>query len=83
MNLVPLARHKGLVVLHFDCVLDALDATPHILRHLPAAVELIDRPIIDAGLQNLALGKRCDFLIGEPMALLVVEFFGESEADIA
>ena len=83
LKLLPVAKHKGLVVLHFDRVLDALEVTPLILQHHPAAIELIDRPIIDAGLQNLALGKCCDFLVGEPIALLVVEFFGESEADIA
>lgn len=83
LNLIPVATHKGLVVLHFDRVLDALEVTPAALRHRPAAVELIDRPIIDAGLQNLAIGKRCEFLVGEPMALLVVEFFGESEAEVA
>lgn len=83
LNLVPLPRYKGLVVVHFARLLDALEATPLALEHHPAAVELIDRPIIDAGLQNLALGKRCDFLVGEPAALLVVEFFGESEAEVA
>ncbi|MBI4716430.1 MAG: FAD-binding protein [Planctomycetes bacterium] len=77
LKLTPLPRYKTLVVLHFGQVLDALDVTPAILCHQPAAVELIDRLILDGGRANLALAKRCDFLVGDPSALLVVEFFGD------
>lgn len=82
LTLVPIPRRKVLAVLHFENVLDALAVTPDVLRHTPAAVELIDRLILDGGRANAALARRCDFLIGDPGALLVVEFFGETLNDL-
>ncbi len=78
LKLIPVPKHSGLVLLHFDSVFDALGAVPAVLRHAPAAVELIDRMILEAGLANAALGKPCDFLQGDPAALLIVEFFDDN-----
>jgi len=83
LRLVPIPKHTGLVVLHFGALLDALAAAPTILQHMPAAVELIDELIVSAGRANSAIAKRCDFLRGDPAALLVVEFFGEDESSLA
>jgi len=79
LRLVPIPRHTGLVVLHFRSVFEALAAAPHVLRHRPAAVELIDKLILDAGRSNAAIAPKCDFLQADPGALLVVEFFGDDE----
>ncbi|MCO6436840.1 MAG: FAD-binding protein [Phycisphaerae bacterium] len=78
LDLLPSIQHKGLLVLHYDDLLNALGAAPAILEHHPAAIELIDRPIIAGGVRNPAIARRCQFLRGDPEALLVVEFFGES-----
>lgn len=83
LRLVPIPRCTGLVVLHFSTLLDALRATPAILRHKPAAVELIDNLIVDAGRANAAMARRYDFLAGDPAALLVVEFFDDSDTSLA
>lgn len=82
LRLSPIPRHAGLVVLHFKTVFDALGATPQVLRHGPAAVELIDKLILDAGRSNPGIAPKCDFLRGDPGALLVVEFFGDDEAAV-
>ncbi len=82
LRLVPIPRRTGLTVLHFSTLLDALTATPLVLRHHPAAVELIDKLIIDAGRANPAIAPRTDFLRGDPAALLVVEFFGEDDESV-
>ncbi|MGD2111104.1 MAG: FAD-linked oxidase C-terminal domain-containing protein, partial [Phycisphaerae bacterium] len=76
-------RHKALLVLHFEDVLDALAATPAVLQHQPSAVELVDRLIIEAGREFPHLRGRCDFLQGDPTALLVVEFQGESGLEVS
>jgi FAD/FMN-containing dehydrogenase/Fe-S oxidoreductase len=83
LRLVPIPRCTGLVVLHFGLLLDALAATPAILRHKPSAVELVDKLIIDAGRANAAMARRFDFLVGDPAALLVVEFFDDSDTSLA
>ncbi len=78
VKLVPRPRHTALAVLHFPDVFTALDSTPAILRHGPTAVELIDRMILDMTRQQLEYARRMTFVRGEPGALLVVEFSGES-----
>jgi len=80
LDLIPIPNRTGLVVLHFRDLFAALGATPMALRHDPAAVELIDRMIIDAGRANAAIRERCGFLQGDPEALLVVEFIGDDDA---
>ena len=82
LKLTPLPAHVGLVVLHFRTLMESLTATPLILRHAPAALELIDRLIIDAGLANHAIRQRCGFLEGSPQAILVVEFFAGSQTEL-
>ncbi len=83
LRLVPIPKHKGLGILHFGDVLDALGATPAVLQHDPSAVELIDRLIIEAGRAFPTLRGRCDFLQGDPTALLVVEFQGDDAKAIS
>lgn len=83
LKLTPLPAKRGLLVLHFDDDITALRVVPAILRHNPAAVELVDDMIIKAGLRNPALSAGCGFLHGEPKALLVVELFGGSESETA
>jgi len=83
LRLAPIPRCTGLVVLHFSTLLDALAATPAILRYKPAAVELVDKLIVDAGRANAAMARRFDFLVGDPAALLVVEFFDDSDTSLA
>ncbi len=82
LKLTPLPKYKGLVVLHFRDVLDALGATPEILKHNPVAIELIDHMIIEAGRSNPSMCKRCDFLHGDPQALLIVEFHENNESQL-
>ncbi|MCC7291104.1 MAG: FAD-binding protein [Phycisphaerales bacterium] len=83
LALVPLPKHKALVVLGFGSVLDAVGATPRALEHRPAAVELVDRPLLDATRGHPAYESKRHFLGGDPEAILVVELFGESEAEVA
>ncbi len=65
-------------VCHFPSFYEAMDATRHIVALEPAAVELVDRTMIelarDVPLYRAALER---FVAGEPAALLLVEFAGE------
>jgi len=83
LRLVPRPCHQGLVVLHFGDLLEALAVTPAVLAHQPAAVELVDRFILQAARTHLSLANRCGFLRGDPNALLIVEFFADDSATLA
>ena len=82
VNLVPVPHHKGLAVVHFYDVVEACDATWEILRHNPAAVEMIGRMILDRCRESLGSARLMDFVEGAPDALLVVELTGESEEEV-
>ena len=69
-------------MLHFDELLDALGVTSALLEQHPAAIELIDRTILEAGRSNGAINRRCGFLKGDAAALVIVEFFDDDAAGL-
>lgn len=76
LRLVEMPRAKAVLVIQFDELLDALAATPSILKHQPSAVEVIDRYILDSTKLNPEASRLRDFLDGDPGAILIVEFYG-------
>ena len=82
VNLVRVPARRGLAVLHFHDVVRACEATWEILRHGPAAVELIGRMILDRCRESLGFSRLIDFVEGEPDALLAVEFNGDSDVEV-
>jgi FAD/FMN-containing dehydrogenase/Fe-S oxidoreductase len=88
LQLAPLPRTKVLGVVNFPDFHSAMDATQHIVRiggqHL-TAVELVDRTMIDLSLQNPAFAPTIRTALspninqGQPAAILLVEFSGESK----
>lgn len=82
LNLVPTPRHTGLLVSHFTELLDSLAAVRHITGHGPAAVELVDRVILDLTRENLDLRWARSFLQGDPEAILLTEFYGDTPEEV-
>ena len=83
VNLVPLPKAKAVLAIQFAELLDALAATPHILRHGPSAVEVMDKFILDHTRQSAALDAvRNSFIEGDPGALLCVEFYGDRDEEL-
>ncbi len=84
LKLSPLPRHKVLGVVHFPTFYQAMDNTRHIVALGPTAVELVDRTMIELGLQNPVFRETMlHFVRGEPDALLLVEFAGDdAEANL-
>ncbi|MFT4064703.1 FAD-binding and (Fe-S)-binding domain-containing protein [Paraburkholderia sp.] len=81
LKLAPLPAHKTLGVVNFPTFRQSMALTQHIVKLKPVAVELVDRTMIDLALSNPAfrpvIGKA---LVGEPQAILLVEFAGEDRA---
>jgi FAD/FMN-containing dehydrogenase/Fe-S oxidoreductase len=83
LNLVPLPIQAALAIVHFDSLYAALAATPIILQVEPSSIELLD---------NLALTMCHEvpeyarllttFVEGTPNCVLIVEFYGESQAEL-
>lgn len=80
VRLVRRPPHTAVAVLHFDTIAHALESTMEILRYDPQAVELVDKFSLDLTRAQLAFGRRMGFVQGDPGALLLVEFAGDSAA---
>ncbi|WP_448208642.1 FAD-binding and (Fe-S)-binding domain-containing protein [Azospirillum sp. sgz302134] len=85
LSLAPLPRHKVLGVCHFPTFRKAMESAKAIVALKPAAVELVDRTMIELGRDIPLFRATMDrFIRGEPEALLLVEFAGENrEEEIA
>jgi len=82
LRLVPVPRLVGLCILHFRDLIESLESTPAILECGPCAVELIDRMMLDLTKQTGGMARFMDFVEGNPEALLMVEFYGETREEL-
>lgn len=78
VKLVPRPAHSVLLVIGFDSAAAASDFTPAILETEPAAVELLPRLLIERARAVPAYSRRLGFVEGDPQALLVVEYTGDT-----
>jgi FAD/FMN-containing dehydrogenase/Fe-S oxidoreductase len=81
LDLQPIPPHRVLGVCHFSSFYEAMDATRHIVALGPAAVEVVDRTLIDLARDNpLYRDAVAEVVRGHPDALLLVEFAGDDHA---
>jgi FAD/FMN-containing dehydrogenase len=83
VQLVPAPRHRVIAVGHFTSVQAAIEATEDALACQPAAVELIDKTILELSRQKLEYRALGSILHGDPEALLFVTFTGGTQAEAA
>jgi FAD/FMN-containing dehydrogenase/Fe-S oxidoreductase len=82
LKISPLPREKGLGLIFFDSVTDAMQATVELLDLKPAAIEHIDRPLLDQTKGQLHFQAARDLMELDPKpceALLLVEFYDDVE----
>ena len=82
LHLVPRPKTRTLCTIQFHDLLEALGATPAILEHRPAAVELVDRFILDTTRDKPQFEPFRKFIVGDPAAVLIVEFLSDEESDL-
>ena len=82
VNLVPIPKLTALCVVHFESLITSMEAMQPILECNPTAVELIDKTILDMARGSLEFSRLTTFIQGEPAALLAVEFYGETQAEL-
>ena len=83
IDLVPVPKATALMVAHFGELMEALEATQVILETRPSAVELIDRIVLEMTRGTQEYRRRMTFVEGDPDALLLVEYSGESARAVA
>ena len=81
VQLVPAPRHRVIAVGHFTSVQAAIEATEDALACQPAAVELLDRTILELSRRKIEYRSLGSILHGDPEALLFVTFFGDTLAE--
>ena len=83
LKLSPLPAAKVLGVVNFPTFYAAMDAAQHIVTLGPSAVELVDRTMIELSRKNPAFRPTIETaLIGEPAAILLVEFSGNDRGEL-
>ena len=84
INLVPLPKEKAVLAIEFDELLDALAATPVILKHKPSAIEVMDAFILNHARENPAMDRmrRAILQTDNPGALLNVELYADRAEDL-
>jgi FAD/FMN-containing dehydrogenase/Fe-S oxidoreductase len=81
LKLAPRQPHRVLGVVNFPSFRRSMEAAQHLVELGPSAVELVDRIMIDLGLENPSYRPNLEAaLIGRPAAILLVEFSGEDPA---
>jgi FAD/FMN-containing dehydrogenase/Fe-S oxidoreductase len=81
--LVPLPAHKTVLTIECDQLLDALGATPLILKHRPSAVEVMDDFILSHAREHPSLdAQRRSMIQRDGSSLLCVEFYGDDRDEL-
>ena len=82
IDLVETPKMTALNVLHFETLIESMEAMQSILDCNPTAVELIDDKIINMTKQSLEFSRVANFIKGDPGAVLAVEFYGDSNDEL-
>lgn len=82
LSLVDRPTRTCLAIVHFPNVRASLEIVPAILETNPSAVELLDKLLMDRTRRQPEFAKRLHFIEGNPEAILVVEYYGESELEL-
>src|SRR6266436_1672198 len=82
VRLVRRPKTTALDVIHYASIQDALESSQSILETGPYAVELTDKLILDLARDNIEQAQRMGFVQGDPAAILIVEYAGESDAEV-
>ncbi|UIR54505.1 FAD-binding protein [Sphingobacterium sp. SRCM116780] len=83
LHLRPLPPPElGLLCIHFDDMIECMHANVVALSHQPEASELVDKYIMDFTVGHPTYQYNRFFIEGDPKALLIVEFRGDTAAEV-
>ncbi len=82
MRLVPKPKWTAMDVIHFHDDIEALECAQVVLQTKPYALESTDKMILNLARGNIEQSRKLGFVQGTPDSLLMVEYAGESEAEV-
>ena len=82
VKVIPLPKAKVLGIIQFNGLIESMRAVAPILETGPAAVELIDKMILDQTKGSMALSHQRAWVEGDPAAVLAVEYYGNSQEEL-
>src|SRR5437867_12077704 len=82
MRLIRRPKKTAVEVIHYREIQEALESSSAILETGPYAVELTDKMILDLARNNIEQSQRMGFVQGDPGAIMIVEYAGETDADV-
>ncbi len=82
VRLVRKPKATALDVIHYHDMQEALESSQAILETGPYAVELTDKMILDLARNNIEQSQRMGFVQGDPAAILIVEYAGDTEQEV-
>jgi FAD/FMN-containing dehydrogenase/Fe-S oxidoreductase len=85
INLVrrPAPDQTALMVVHYPSMVEALASAQEILPTGPSGIELVDKYVLDLTRASIEYARQLGFVQGTPGALLLVEYQGESRAELS
>ena len=79
LQIVPLPKPFQVVLnAHFNSISESLQATLIAMKQAPTACELMDKTILECTKDNISQQKNRFFVEGDPEAILMVEFRGDT-----
>jgi FAD/FMN-containing dehydrogenase/Fe-S oxidoreductase len=82
INLEPLPQYTAICVVHFAELLEAIEAVQYMLPCTPSCVEILDATVVQMSRENLTTRQSCGFIEGDPAAIQIVEFYGDTQSDV-
>jgi FAD/FMN-containing dehydrogenase/Fe-S oxidoreductase len=82
MRLVPKPKWTAMDVIHFNDDIEALECAQIVLQTAPYAMESTDKMILNLARGNIEQSRKLGFVQGTPDSLLMVEYAGETEAEV-
>jgi FAD/FMN-containing dehydrogenase/Fe-S oxidoreductase len=83
LHLTPSPKARGLLVSHYRTLKEALLGNAQLMATGPAASELMDGMLLDLARRQLSISRLMGFLQGQPQAVVLTEYFGDSAAEVA
>ena len=82
MRLIRRPKKTAVEVIHYREIQEALESSSSLLETGPYAVELTDKMILDLARNNIEQSQRMGFVHGDPGAIMIVEYAGETDAEV-